>query len=176
MNNYSSEDIEKYLLLGYEPKNGRTISKNLFLNGLKLNMLALVFLAMAVFATMDNFNVNVLILVAVVVFLILVSVTLGIRFNRMALRNNVRRNFQQGTDAGTGKVSPLAGSLCVLGPVAGWAFARFFFPRMSDLSVAIIVSLIMWPIFLLFSFFMCYHYHQLYWLYKYCPHLKERRR
>jgi len=108
VNNYSSEDIENYILLGYEPKKGRSIPKNMLLTSLKLNVFAVIFLAIAVVTITDNFNINELILVAVIVFLILVSVALGIGFNHWALRNNVKRNFQQGTDvsAGTGRVAP----------------------------------------------------------------------
>ena len=60
MNNYNSEDIEKYILAGYTPNKGRTIPKSLLFTGIKLNFFAVMILAGTVVLTIESFNVNML--------------------------------------------------------------------------------------------------------------------
>ena len=177
MDNYSSEDIEEYLLLAYKPKKGRTIPKNLLLNGLELSFFAVMILAGTVVITMNSFNVNILVLAAIIALLFAVAVAMGATLNHIGLRNNVRKS-QQCANASirTSTVSPFIGAFSALGGVVGLGFARFFFPRLSDIGVGIIVCVFAWPLFLLLLIAGSSQCHQVYWIYKHCPQLKDRRR
>jgi len=45
MNNYSVEDIEKYLLLGFKPENGLSVKKSLLRMGHRITIVAIGILA-----------------------------------------------------------------------------------------------------------------------------------
>lgn len=168
MDNYSTKDIEQYILLGFKPKKGFAVDKKLLFSGHCFSFVAIIVLIVFNLALLGDELVNLLFYNIGIILLVPIVVLLSIKFNHFGLRYNASKKFAQN------KTSPYLGAFSALGGAVGIGFARFSFARISDSSVTIVMCLVVGLLALIFIFAGCIQYHQVYLIRKYCPHLKDR--
>ena len=177
-NYYSEENIENYVLLGYKPKKGIPLDKNLLLSGHKSSSASLVLFVLSNYFIFHdgagsryiswlNYNIIFLALISIVIIL-------AIKVNQSSLKYQVKKNvkvekFRVGKSA-----LYIAAPVGTAGTVAiGRDFARAFsynYPDRAGIMGSIAVGLLV----LGFTFLACIDYHKVYLIRKFCPHLKKR--
>ena len=163
-----TKDVEKYILLGYKPKRGLSIEKNIQVLGHQVTGVALLGLIAfnLLFFVVSNMN---LVLYNLVIFSIIpIVIFLSVRFNYLGIKLNASKK------ARSRKGNPYVGLISIFSGVAGITFARLFITNMSENATTFFISVIVGFLFLILVFLGCIQYHQVYLIRKYCPYLMDR--
>jgi len=173
---YKAEDVEKYILAGYDPKKIRPVEKNILAVGHWCCCIAVIFWAVHNGIIISNIKYNnyegsLLSENIPLILLTPIVIALAIRFGKFGLKRMARLSMEQVVEMSRrGVVASSAGA--GIG-VAIWAV----FLRNSDFSLSYAAFMALFKgMILLFVFCATGYYHKVYLIHKYCPYLKYEHR
>lgn len=170
---YSKKEVEKYILLGYNPKKKRqkkrSVEKNVLYSGHGSCFLAMVVLVIFhVFAIYGDYPMRILPVNLSIVFLTPLIILMALKFCRFGLTSSINKSPQK-------KINPFILILSTGGAIIGVIFARAFLSNIPYSVEIIIVSVITVLLVLLFVFLSCIDYYRVHLIRKFCPYLKEKK-
>jgi hypothetical protein len=166
--NYNSKDVEKYILLGYTPKSGRSIENSFLISGRWCCFWAIATLAIFHFVAIVNREFASIMFVNIVLILLIpATIFATIKLGNFGLKYFVNSKKQKRTN-------PYVVVASAIGATSGVLFGNYFFSRNSSSVSFIILSVMI--VFLVLIFTMCagINYYKVFLIRKYCPYLKER--
>ena len=164
---YNTEDVEKYILLGYNPKKNRSVEKNILYSGHWGCFWALIiWVIFHIIAIFGDYPIRVLPVNTFIILLTPIVVLIAIKFNESSLNSYVNKPHK--------KANPCILLFSTVGAVSGVIFARVFLSSAAHSTNTIILSVIIAFLILIFIFTSCISYYKIYLIRKFCPHLKIR--